>query len=161
MLRRCTCNIICIGRLVHQWLFSCRCTCTHTCLPVFLYWTTVELQWLEHWWLVYHVCFEFVLECLGKNPIASDIIIIGIIKCDFLFYIENDILCVPNRLATSRRFCWVHPTYLHIKENRKRIPIVPPDLALWLTLISSNYPYLKHIFMVLKMFEPLKCCCIF
>ena len=28
---------------------------------------TVELQWLEHWWLVYHGCFEHVLESLGKN----------------------------------------------------------------------------------------------
>ena len=27
---------------------------------------TVELQWLEHWWLVYHGCFELVLESLGK-----------------------------------------------------------------------------------------------
>ena len=29
--------------------------------------TTVELQWLEHWWLVYHGCFELVLESLGKK----------------------------------------------------------------------------------------------
>ena len=54
------------------------------------------------------------------------------------------------------------------------IPIMPPDLALWLTLISSNYPCLEDIFMVLKVFELLKlgsiyayymmqiccCCCI-
>ena len=33
-----------------------------------------ELQWLEHQWL-----FELVLEFLGKNPIAADIIILGII----------------------------------------------------------------------------------
>ena len=36
------------------------------------------------------------------------------------------------------------------------IPIMPPDLALWLTLISSNYPCLEHIFMVPKVLEPLK-----
>ena len=38
---------------------------------------------------------------------------------------------------------------------------MPPDLALWLTLISSNYPCLKHIFMVLKVFEPMKFYCSF
>ena len=34
------------------------------------------------------------------------------------------------------------------------------DLALWLTLISSNYPCLKHIFMASKVFELLKFYCI-
>ena len=29
--------------------------------------TTVELQWLEHGWLVYHGCFELVLESLGTK----------------------------------------------------------------------------------------------
>ena len=41
--------------------------------------STVELQWLEHGWLVYHGFFKLVLESLGKNPIAADIIILGII----------------------------------------------------------------------------------
>ena len=40
---------------------------------------------------------------------------------------------------------WEHTTYLEDKENRKDIPIMPPDLGLWLTLISSNYPCLEHI----------------
>ena len=40
---------------------------------------TARLQWLEHRWLVYHGYFELVLESLGKNPIAADIIIFGII----------------------------------------------------------------------------------
>ena len=35
--------------------------------------TTVELQWLEHWWLIYHGCFELVLESLGKNPLTADL----------------------------------------------------------------------------------------
>ena len=35
-----------------------------------------------------------------------------------------------------------------------------PDLALRLTLISSNYSCLEHIFMVPKVFEPLKFYCI-
>ena len=46
---------------------------------------TVELQWLEHRWLVYHGYFELVLESMGKNPIAADIIIFGIIYCAFSF----------------------------------------------------------------------------
>ena len=37
---------------------------------------------------------------------------------------------------------------------------MPPDLALWLTLISSNHPCLEHIFVVPKAFEPLKFYCI-
>ena len=35
-----------------------------------------------------------------------------------------------------------------------------PDLAPWLTLSGSKYPYLEQISMVLKMFEPLKFHCI-
>ena len=35
--------------------------------------STVEFQWLEHWWLYYNGCFELVLEFLGKNPIAADL----------------------------------------------------------------------------------------
>ena len=34
--------------------------------------------------------------------------------------------------------------------------LCPPILALWLTLINSNYPCLKHISMVSKLFEPFK-----
>ena len=71
----------------------------------------------------------------------------GIIEGDFLFYIWNGILCVLIRIASMRRFYWDHTTNLHVKENRKKkIPIMPPDLALWWTLISSNYLYLEHIF---------------
>ena len=41
----------------------------------------------------------------------------------------------------------------------KEILIVPPDLALFLTLIDSNYPCLELIFMGPKVFEPLKFDC--
>ena len=34
---------------------------------------TRELQWLEHWWLIYHGCFELVLGSLGTNPIVADL----------------------------------------------------------------------------------------
>ena len=30
--------------------------------------TTVDLQWLEHWWLVYHGCFEHVLGSVEQIP---------------------------------------------------------------------------------------------
>ena len=41
----------------------------------------------------------------------------------------------------------------------KEILIMPPDLALLSTLIGSNYPCLELIFMVPKVFEPLKFDC--
>ena len=37
---------------------------------------------------------------------------------------------------------------------------MPSDLALWLTLISSSYPGVEHIFMVPKLFQPFKFYCI-
>ena len=43
-----------------------------------------------------------------------------------------------------------------LNKNKKDIPIMLPDLALWITLISSNYPFLEHVFMIQKVFEPLK-----
>ena len=39
------------------------------CVKVF---TTVELQWLEHRWLVYHGCFELILESHGKRSHRGD-----------------------------------------------------------------------------------------
>ena len=44
----------------------------------------------------------------------------------------------------------------YVTENRKDIPIMPLDLALLLTFTGSNYPCLELIFMVPKVFEPLK-----
>ena len=48
--------------------------------------TTVELQWLEHRWLVYHGCFELVLESLGNK---SHSCIFSVIWGDFLFYYQK------------------------------------------------------------------------
>ena len=64
---------------------------------------TVELKWLEHWWLVYHDCFELVLESLGKNLIAADLVLFRMIFC---VYIENSILCI---------LYWEHTTYPNVK----------------------------------------------
>ena len=51
---------------------------------------------------------------------------------------------------------YIPPFYRKIKE----VLIMPPDLALLSTLIGSNYPCLELIFMVPKVFEPLKFNCI-
>ena len=45
-------------------------------------------------------------------------------------------------------------------RKSKKILIKPPDWALLSTLIGSNYPCLELIFMVPKVFEPLKFDCI-
>ena len=50
----------------------------------------------------------------------------------------------------------IPPCYRKIKE----ILIMPPDLAQLSNLIGSNYPSLGIIFMVPKVFEPLKFDCI-
>ena len=49
----------------------------------------------------------------------------------------------------------IPPWYRNIKEILR-----PPDLALLSTLIGSNYPCLELIFIVPKVFEPLKFDCI-
>ena len=81
---------------------SFRVTVTGTWSDVFV--STVELQWLEHRWLVYHGYFELVLESLGKNPIAADIIIFGIIRVIFFSILNNVMFCVLLRIASMRRF---------------------------------------------------------
>ena len=55
-----------------------------------LHQNTEELQWLEHWWLIYHSCFELVLESQGKKSQSCRF---WIILDDFLFYIEM-VYCV-------------------------------------------------------------------
>ena len=54
---------------------------------------TVELQWLEHRWLVYHGYFEHVLESLTNNTIAADITVI-------FFLYKNGMLRVLIRIAS-------------------------------------------------------------
>ena len=76
---------------------------------------TVKLRWLEHWWLVYHDCFELILKSLGKIPWLH----IRDKLMWFFFFIENGILCVLIRIASLRRFYWEHTTYRHIKENQR------------------------------------------
>ena len=69
-------------------------------------------------------------------------------------------LCVLKRIASMRRFLLVHTTYFYFEANRKDGQIMLLDLALKSTLIGSNYSCLEQIFIVPKMFEPLKFDCI-
>ena len=71
------------------------------------------------------------------------------------FFVLKKVYCVCSLESPHREYT----TYLHVKENRKYIPIMPPNLALYLTLISSNFPCLEHIFMIPKVFEPLNFYC--
>ena len=64
------------------------------------------------------------------QPITGDNILFRIITDDFLFYIDNGMLCLLIRIASIRRFYREHTTYLHVKENQGDIPIMPPDQAL-------------------------------
>ena len=63
----------------------------------------------------------------------------GITEWDFFFFILCIYWCLDEAILCE------HTIYLQVKHNRKDIPIIPPDLALWLTFISSNYPCLEHI----------------
>ena len=51
--------------------------------------------------------------------------------------------------------------YTFTLQKIKEILIMPPDLALLSTLTGSNFPCLEQIFVVPKVFEPLKFDCIF
>ena len=71
----------------------------------------------------------------------------GIINMIFIFRLKM-VYCVYTQYIFMLTKIW------------KYIPIKPPDLVLWLSLISSNNPCLEHIFMVPKVFEPRKFYCI-
>ena len=58
------------------------------CVSVVSY--TVELQWLEHQWLLYHALFKLIFESL---QIFSDSSRKQILKEIFLFYYEIACLC--------------------------------------------------------------------
>ena len=113
---------------------------------------TVELQWLEHGWFVYHGCFELVLESLGNTPIAAEL---GYLGYFFLFMVYCVYTLESLRSGDSNE----NTQYTYMLKNRKYISIMHPDLALRLTLTGSNYPCLELIFMVPKVFEPLKFYC--
>ena len=86
-----------------------------------------------------------------KNFMAADLGQFGVI-----FFFTLKMVCCVYSLESPR---WGDSN--ENKENRKETPIMPLDLELWLALIRSNYPCLEYIFMVPKVFEPLKLYCIY
>ena len=119
---------------------------------LFILFYTIELQWL-----VYHGCFEFVLESLEKNSIAADL---GLLMVIF-FFILKMVYCVFSLESPPWGNSNENKQYTFILKKIEKIPNLPPDLVLWLTLTSSNYPCLEHVYLVPKVFEPLKFYCIF
>ena len=59
---------------------------------------TVELQWLEHWWPVYHGLFELIFESLRNSSASSRKQIFRVI---FLFY--HEIVCCGYSLESPLR----------------------------------------------------------
>ena len=57
---------------------------------------TVDIPWLQHWWLVYHGFFNSFLSPL-VNPIVK-------FRVFFFFYIENGISCVFIKIASLSQF---------------------------------------------------------
>ena len=49
----------------------------------------------------------------------------------------------------------------HVREIQRISQLCFLAMASWLTLVSSNYPCLKHLFVVSKVFEPLKFNCMY
>ena len=91
---------------------------------------TLDLQWLEHWWLVYHGCFEIILESLGKNTIAANLE-----KLRVIFYVENGILCVLIRIASVRRFQWEQHNIPSCYRKSKKYPYY----ATWSGAMPNSY----------------------
>ena len=57
----------------------------------------VELQWLEHWWRVYHGCFKLVLESLGKTSSHADFGYLG-----WLFFLILNMVYYVYSLKSPR-----------------------------------------------------------
>ena len=82
----------------------------------------------------------------------------------FLILSWNCMLCVLIRIASSRRFQYVHSTYHYCIEYRKDDLKSSPFASwsgIWLTLICSNFIYLEQVSVVPKMLEPLKFHCMY
>ena len=70
------------------------------------------------------------------------------------FFISEMVYCMYSLNCLGEAISSENIRYTYdSNENRKDIPILPPDLALWLKLISLNYPCLDHTFMVPKVLE--------
>ena len=115
---------------------------------------TVDLQWLEHWWLVYHGCLDFVLEFLGKMQQLQVWVTLGWFS---FVCILKTVYCVYSLESPHRGDSNENTQDTFMFKRIEKISLL--SLVLWLTLNSSNYPCLKHIFMTPKVFKPLKFYC--
>ena len=61
---------------------------------------TVELQWLKLGWLFTTALSNLSYSLLEKSSSYR----FGIIKADFLLYIENGMMCVLIRIPSMRQF---------------------------------------------------------
>ena len=107
--------------------------------------------------------FELALESLGKNPVAADIIICRIIWDGFLFffYILIMVCCVYS--LESPRWGNSHENTQHTFMFKK-IERYPYNASWPGAMIITHYSlawttHLEHIFMVIKVFTPLKFNC--
>ena len=101
------------------------------------------VQWVEHWWLVYHGCFELVLASLGTKSHSCRF---GIIRVIFFFVLKM-VYCVYSLESRWWGDSNENTQHTFMLKKIEEIPlgITPPYLALWWTRISSNYPCLEHI----------------
>ena len=61
------CRVVAVKRLAVHKVHQPSCTDYASFFTFEIKAYTIELQWLEQCWLVYHGCFELVLESLGKK----------------------------------------------------------------------------------------------
>ena len=87
---------------------------------------------------------------LTKNHPAADL---GLIRVIFVFKLKM-VYCVFSLESPRWGDSNENTQHTFMLKKWKIIPILPPDLELWLTLIRSNYPCLEHNFIVPKVFEP-------
>ena len=111
---------------------------------------TVELQLLEHRWLLCYGLFELIFVSLRN---FSDSSRKQILREIFLFYYE--IVCCVYSLESPHRGDsneYTQHTIILLKIENISINYrhLLPDLAPWLNLICSNYTSLEQISMVQK-----------
>ena len=108
----------------------------------------VELQRLKYWWFVYHGYLELFLESLTKTTqnCRHNFIWDNFRWFSFLYILK--VCCVYSLGSPQWGDSDKNTLHTFMLEKLADILIMPPVLALWLTLISSNYPCLKQLFMV-------------
>ena len=125
--------------------------------------TTVEPHWIARTPIArFPLLFKLVFESLRKS---SDISRKQTFTEISLSCHEKNVCCVyslesPHR-GDSNEYTQRAIIVFKIEKTLLNYCHLLLDLAPWLTLSGSNYPYLKQVSMVPKMFEPLKFDCIY